>query len=83
MPYDEFLKWQQYFEANPIGWREDDRTLKLLQVQGFKGEPSSVFTSFARLKKKSDAESLKASAMFKMMQSSVGGDALSTFVKDL
>jgi len=80
MPYDEFVKWQKYFEIRPIGWREDDRTLKLLQVQGFKGEPSSVFNSFAKLKKADDGMGLKGSVMFNMMASSVGGTSLSSII---
>ena len=73
MPYDEFVKWQLFFDVHPVGWREDDRTLKLLQVQGFKGEPEAVFSSFARMKSKTNDNGLKSSLMFKMMNSAVGG----------
>jgi hypothetical protein len=53
MPYDEFLGWQQFFGERPIGWREDDRTMKLLQAQGVKERPGNIFYS---LKAMQDAE---------------------------
>jgi hypothetical protein len=80
MPYDEFTKWQKYFEVRPLGWREDERTLKLLQVQGFKGEPSSVFASFAKLKKADDTNGLRSSTVFKLMSMATGGAPLSEFL---
>ena len=76
MPYDEFLKWHQYFDIKPPGIEEDSRVLKLLQVQGFKGSPEEIFNSFARLKNTQDAINLKGSVMFKMMGNSVGGVSL-------
>jgi hypothetical protein len=72
MPYDEFVKWQQYFEIRPVGWREDDRTLKLLQIQGFKGAPDEVFMSFASMKKSND-NGLKNSMVFNLIRNAKGG----------
>jgi hypothetical protein len=45
MPYEEFLGWMNYFERRPLGWRDDDRTVKLLQVQGVKEKPWHLFSS--------------------------------------
>lgn len=45
MPYAELLGWYDYFERRPLGWREDDRTAKLLQAQGVKGSAWKLFPS--------------------------------------
>ena len=45
MTYEEFAKWMLYFEQRPIGWREDDRTAKLLAAQGVKAKPVDLFPS--------------------------------------
>ena len=87
MPYDEYLKWHVYFEARPVGWREDDRVMKLLSAQGVKAKPESVFASLAKLQKahqdavsaaegRISAEALKRSAFFSNMLSAQGGDKL-------
>ena len=88
MPYDELLGWFAYFEARPVGWREDDRTMKLLQVQGVKAKPVEIFQSLAQLtaaqeKKINEkppgfisGENLKKSAMFLEMLGAVNGDKL-------
>jgi hypothetical protein len=84
MPYEELLGWMNYFERRPVDWRDDDRTFKLLQVQGFKGRPETIFTSLAALNKtrivsidgKVNIDELKRSALFQQMLSSVGGDKL-------
>jgi len=88
MPYDELLGWFAYFESRPVGWREDDRTMKLLQVQGVKAKPAEIFNSLATLqatqeKRVSDrppgmisSEQLKKSAFFSQMLGSVDGAKL-------
>lgn len=87
MPYDEYVRWQLYFERRPVGWREDDRTMKLLQVQGVKAKPESVFASLAQLNESHrkavdnrngliSADNLKRSSMFSKMLSATGGDKL-------
>jgi hypothetical protein len=87
MPYDEYVKWQQYFEARPVGWREDDRTAKLLQAQGVKAKPEAMFSSLAKMSAshskrvakengRISAENLKRSAFFSKMLSATGGDKL-------
>lgn len=89
MPYEEFIKWHLYFEARPIGWREDDRTMKLLQAQGVKANPESIFASLAKMANANRAaqpdsseihkvsqQNLQGSAFFKNMLGAVGGDKI-------
>jgi hypothetical protein len=92
MPYDEMQGWMSYLERRPVGWREDDRTLKLLQVQGFKGKGESIFSSLDALAKDMrtrklahDAElkagqistaNLKGSYLFQKLMSATGGDQI-------
>ena len=82
MSYEELLGWMDYFSKRPVGWREDDRTLKLLQIQGFKGHGETIFESLALMKavseKKKESEildlnNLKKSFLFHKMSSAVGG----------
>ena len=82
MPYDEFVGWQSYFDIQPVGWREDDRTLKLLQIQGFKGEASSIFQTFARIKATSVREEtpLEKSTVFAFMKNARGGDNIGDLI---
>lgn len=79
MPHEELLMWIEYFRQRPVGWREDDRTMKLLQVQGCKEAPEKIFNSLKVIYSPPDEgiNTLKGSAMFKMMMSSVGGARLS------
>lgn len=83
MPYSELQEWTSYFAQRPIGWREDDRTFKLLQVQGVKGNPADLFQSLVPLYqtrvdtgKGLDTKSLKNSALFQSMLNARGGVAL-------
>lgn len=83
MPYLEYLGWLDYFDRRPIGWREDDRTHKLLQAQGVTAKGHEVFESLARLHNQTattkladgqiSTNNLKASAFFQRMLSSKGG----------
>jgi hypothetical protein len=60
MPQEELVMWGKYFEARPIGWREDSRAGLIMQSQGAKVKPNEVFPALAQLHKwegeKSDAE---------------------------
>jgi hypothetical protein len=85
MPYEEFLGWINYFERRPVDWRDDDRTMKLLQVQGVKEKPWALFQSLHAIYKGSDtvnedgslnANSLKTSTLFNKMLSAKGGEKL-------
>jgi hypothetical protein len=87
MPYEEYISWQLYFESHPIGWREDDRTMKLLMAQGVKEKPENLFSSFAIMRKSQEktagkgdnmvnVSQLKRSSLFSKFASAVGGDKL-------
>jgi len=78
MPYDEFVNWQIYFKFRPLGWQEDQRTLKLLQIQGFKGSAREVFHTLAQMEDanlsvRKATSGLGGSKFFEMMQSAKGG----------
>lgn len=89
MPYDELLGWFAYFEARPVGWRADDRAMKLLQAQGVKAKPEAVFMTLAQMKtfetKRKEAmveagqietANLKRSLLFSKILSAKNGDKL-------
>jgi hypothetical protein len=82
MPYQELQGWFSYFEQRPYGWREDDRTHKLLQAQGVKEKAWMLFPSLNAIynRPKSseglDVGRFKASMMFHKMLSAKGGDTL-------
>lgn len=79
MSYTELQGWFNYFERRPVGWRDDDRTYKLLQAQGVKAKPHQIFPSLqAIMRRDSDnpISTLKGSAMFAKMLQAVGGDKL-------
>ncbi len=85
MPYEEFLGWMNYFERRPVGWRDDDRTMKLLQVQGVKEKPWNVFHSLHAVYKGESnknkdgtisGDNLKRSFLFNKMLSAKGGEKL-------
>jgi len=71
MPYDELLAWVDYFNQRPVGWREDDRTYKLLQAQGVKEKPHSIFASLAAMKKLADEKVKDGMISTKNLQASV------------
>jgi len=82
MPYEEFTKWLLFFEQKPIGWREDDRTYKLLRAQGVEAKPGELFSSLQALQQNTpkrekdeiDTSSFKKSTLFSKMLSAKGGD---------
>lgn len=85
MPYDEFIKWSLYFSKRPIGWRDDDRTMKLLQAQGVKAKAAEIFPSLAALfgtsqnvskEGKINPESFKKSTLFSKLLGAKGGDKI-------
>jgi len=84
MSFEEFLKWQEYFKARPIDWRDDDRTMKFLQTQGVKARPREIFQSIASLEdyensRKSIFANFKNSLFFSKMSTAIGGDKLDIF----
>lgn len=79
MPHEELLLWIEYFKQRPIGWREDDRTMKLLQAQGVKESPGKIFSSLKAIYEPPEAVGTlvnKESLMFRMMMGAVGGDKI-------
>jgi hypothetical protein len=79
MPYDELIGWFAYFDARPIGWREDDRTSKLLQAQGVKEKPWKLFPTLDKIyntKKSSDDMGLRQSQLFQFLLGAKGGDRI-------
>ena len=84
MSYEEFTKWQVYFDLRPIGWRDDTRFLKIMQCLGVKEPGEKIFESLDKLKKGEDArivrnelmQSLRNSAMFTYLMNATGGDKL-------
>jgi len=79
MTYEELLGWFSYFEKRPVGWRDDDRTMKYLQTQGVKEKPWAIFSSLKPIyhpeteDKGFNANSFKNSGMFQKMLSAGGG----------
>ena len=82
MPHDELQGWIAYFNESPLGWREDDRTFKLLQAQGYKGAPDALFPS---LRKRAEepledgqisVRNLTQSSFFSKMLGAQGGDKI-------
>ena len=84
LSYTELLGWFEYFERRPVGWRADDRTAKLMQVQGAKGKPVDFFASLKPIynptrmgdEKTRAVESLGGSLMLHKMLGAKGGDTL-------
>lgn len=70
MPYEEFVKWHLYFDQRPIGWREDERTYKLLQIQGLKDKPERVFHSLLKIRQGTESKEKKGNALLTNMQGS-------------
>ena len=96
-PYEELLGWTAYFDLRPYGWRDDDRVFKLLQAQGIKAKPESIFPSLKMIynppkagkKIKEDlspgmvsANNFKGSALFNRMLTATGGDKLDFSLED-
>lgn len=87
MPYDEFIKWLAYFDDRPVGWRDDDRSHKLMAAWGMKARPEEVFMSLAKIKEAENRrtkelhsenamniQSFKRSGMFSKLLGASGGD---------
>ena len=81
MTYEELQGWYNYFERKPAGWREDDRTAKLMQAQGVKGKSWEIFPALKKIyypdgNADEGIRGLKGSFLFHQMMSSKGGDKL-------
>ena len=81
MPYDEFLKWNEFFFRYPIGWREDYRTSLIMRAQGVKASSEEIFPTLRRLREQPLEQGATAaikpgSTIFGMLQSAKGGDQI-------
>lgn len=80
LPYEEIAGWFAYFEAYPVGWREDMRTAKILQSNGVETPMERIFPSIAARKRISDAaplaSKLRGSKMGQMLAGAKGGDKI-------
>jgi hypothetical protein len=73
-----------YLERRPVGWREDDRTFKLLQSWGFKGKPTELFVSLDPIYNRKEEtpsnqvnmKSFQKSSLFSKLLSAKGGKDL-------
>jgi hypothetical protein len=89
MTYAEYLGWQAYFAARPVGWREDQRVMPLLQIKGVKAKPHEIFPSLIPIYNPEEpgtvedgmvkASSLKKSALFSKLIGATGGDNVDIF----
>lgn len=65
MPYTEYQRWFQYFEARPPGWRADNAAATVAMSNGVKVKPDQMFSSLAQMKKwertRTDAEAAATS----------------------
>lgn len=84
MTYEEFIKWQLYFNMRPVDWRDDNRFMKILQSLGVKAKPEEVFQSLQQVsgaeKERNDrnelVRSLKGSVFFRHLLGATGGEKL-------
>jgi hypothetical protein len=78
MPYDEFMGWCSYFQIRPYGWKEDDRTAKIMAAFGAK-KTEQYFTSLTSMREvhnKRTNKNLIASKFFAEILKAKGGDKL-------
>ena len=84
MTYEELQGWFNYFERRPIGWREDDRTMKLLQAQGVKEKAVNLFPSLKAVyesnqkvnEEGTNMGSLMGSMLFQKLMTAKNGDSI-------
>jgi hypothetical protein len=83
LTYEEMLGWYAYFKVRPPGWREDDRTAKLLQAAGVKAKAWELFPSLKAIYKGpepsvegSNVTGLTGSFLYQQMLSAKGGDKI-------
>lgn len=81
MSYQEYALWLEYFDQRPIGWRDDDRTFKLLRAAGVKSNPEQLFSSLAIMKEHRSKATTNpvpqaGSFLHAMMMNAKGGDKL-------
>lgn len=79
MTYEELIGWFSYLSRRPIDWRDDERTYRLMQVQGVKEKPENIFQTLkavyqtAPIVESQINKSFKNSVMFRKLLSATGG----------
>lgn len=84
MEYTDFIGWQSFFSERPVGWREDERTMRILQSAGVTEKATAIFSSLARLEEAGknrhteddQMNALRRSSFFLQMLSATGGKQL-------
>ena len=61
MPYNELLRWIEFFHKRPIGWQEDQRTYLLLKAQGVKESGENLFPSLKAIKENTNNQKTQIS----------------------
>ena len=79
MPHTELMKWIEFFQRRPVGWREDHRTSMLMNAFGVKEKGHNLFGSLKVIHDRTEAEKAKGNALpsgkfLQMMQSAKNGD---------
>ena len=79
MPYEELLKWFEFFHRRPVGWREDHRTYLMLRSQGVKGSAESIFQTLKQIKTNSikqqkNDQAVPKGKMLELMLKAKNGD---------
>jgi len=76
MPYDEMMSWLDYFELRPFGWRDDLRTARILQANGFKGDITKLFPTLKTKTPENPTDSFVGSLFHNMLKNAVGGEKI-------
>lgn len=79
MPYDELVKWVEFFKRRPVGWRDDQRTYLLLRSQGLKQNAEAIFPSLKLMAQQAEKKQIPDKAVPKgkfldMMLKAKNGD---------
>ena len=82
MPQAELLMWAKFFEARPIGWREDHRAAMIISSSGnTKAKPHQIFSSLAQMNKWEE-ERPDEELINKSLRTSVFGAMLETALEE-
>lgn len=78
MPFDEMIKWHEYLQVRPYGWREDRRTALTMSALGATVDINQTFPTLANLGRNvsetTTVKSLANSKFFDFMLNSSNGD---------
>lgn len=87
MPWAEYVLWLQYFNERPNGWRDDERTAKMMAAMGVKASPENLFSTLSHMRNVEREKAVSnvprnGSMMMQKLMGAKGGDSLD-FLKDL